>query len=68
LNFMNKIKDVQLEKEDVERWWHSMGFGNKMEKNSFINIFLDFWKKLKKPTNGYDSMVWVSKWWWCKRW
>jgi hypothetical protein len=37
-----------------------VGFGNEMEKNSFINLFLDFWKKLEKPTYGYDSMVWVS--------
>ncbi len=57
---MTEIKDVQLVKEDGETWWHFVGFGNEMEKNSFINLFLDFWKKLEKPTYGYDSMVWVS--------
>lgn len=60
LNFTNKIKDVQLEKENGETWWHFVAFGNEMGKTSLINLFLDFKKKLEKPTNGYDSMVWVS--------
>jgi len=47
LNFMNEIKDVQLEKEEGETWWHFVCFGNEMEKTSFINLFLDFLKKLE---------------------
>jgi hypothetical protein len=31
-----------------------------MEKTSFINLFLNFLKKLEKPIDGYDLMVWVS--------
>jgi hypothetical protein len=37
-----------------------VAFGNEMGKTSLINLILDFKKKLEKPTNGYDLMVWVS--------